>query len=188
MEGLSILLKKGQAEGVLTGIKVSRLIKILHLLFVDDVIIMTSAKLSEWIEISKILSIFCRASGMRVNTQKSTFLHTGIQQETLEELKVLYIYDFKDLSGGGGFNYLGYFLKLDSYRAEDWSWLIEKFEHRINHWCNRLLSLGGRYILVKSVLESLPVYWLALAHIPLSVLTKIRQIDILLSLVRQQEE
>jgi hypothetical protein len=100
MEGLSILLKKGQVEGVLTGIKVSRLINILHLLFVDDVIIMTSAKLPEWIEISKILNIFCRVSGMRVNTQKSTFLHMGIQQETLDELKVLYSFEFQRPFGG----------------------------------------------------------------------------------------
>jgi hypothetical protein len=67
---------------------------------------------------------------------------------------------------------LGYYLKPDRYKVEDWRWLIEKFELRINHWCNRMLSLGGRYVLVKAVLESLHVYWLALAHIPLSVLKK----------------
>jgi len=43
MEGLSLLLKKGQAEGELTDMKVSRLVKILHLLFVDDVLIMTKS-------------------------------------------------------------------------------------------------------------------------------------------------
>jgi hypothetical protein len=42
MEGLSMLLKLGQAEGKITGIKVTRTIKILHLLFVDDVLIMTN--------------------------------------------------------------------------------------------------------------------------------------------------
>jgi hypothetical protein len=131
MEGLSILLKKGQVKGVLTGIKVSRLTKILHLLFVDDVIIISNAKLSEWLEIRKILNNFCRASGLSVNTQKSTFHHTGIQHDTLAELKALFRYEFKDLSGG--FKFLGVFLKLDSDRAEDWGWLIEKFESKINH-------------------------------------------------------
>jgi hypothetical protein len=58
---------------------------------------------------------------------------------------------------------------------EDWYWLLEKFEFRINHWCNRTLSLGGSYILIKSVLESLPIYWLALAYVPISILNKIRQ-------------
>jgi hypothetical protein len=36
--------------------------------------------------------------------------------------------------------------------------------------------MGGRYILIKAVLESLPVYWMALAHIPHSVLKKLRQL------------
>jgi len=47
MEGLSLLLKNSIEEGNLTGIKVSRLIQILHLLFVVDVIIMTRASLHE---------------------------------------------------------------------------------------------------------------------------------------------
>jgi hypothetical protein len=186
MEGLSLMLKKGQADGVLTGIKVSRIIKVLHLLFVDDVIIMSKATISEWIEISNILSVFCRASGLRINVQKSTFLHTGVQQETLDELNVLFNFDFKDLSEG--FKYLGYFLKPDSYKAEDWRWLIEKFDFRINHWCNRLLTLGGRYVLVKAILESLPVYWLALAHIPLFCSKKDPTDGFFLPVVRQQEK
>jgi hypothetical protein len=48
MEGLSLLLKQGQAEGKLTEIKVSRLIRIFHLLFMDDILIMSKASLEEW--------------------------------------------------------------------------------------------------------------------------------------------
>jgi hypothetical protein len=58
MEGLSLSLKKGQYEGKLSGIKVSRIIKILHLLFVDDVLIMSRASILEWQEINKILNSF----------------------------------------------------------------------------------------------------------------------------------
>jgi hypothetical protein len=60
--------------------------------------------------------------------------------------------------------------------VEDWSWLLAKVEKRIGHWCNRWLSLGGRYILLKSVLESQPVYWMSLAAIPNSVLNKLRKV------------
>ena len=50
-----------------------------------------------------------------------------------------------------------------------------KFEKRILHWTNRLLSLGGRLVLIKSVLSSLPVYWMALVPIPQSILDKLRR-------------
>jgi hypothetical protein len=58
MEALSLLLKTTQAEGKISRLKVSRTIKILHLLFTDDVLIMTKGTLQEWIEIKEILFNF----------------------------------------------------------------------------------------------------------------------------------
>jgi hypothetical protein len=99
-------------------IKVSRLIKILHLLFVDDVLIMSKALIEEWKVIEKILCVFCRATGLVINLQKSTFHYYGVQQEVLDSFKDIYPYNFVELSEG--FRYLGYFLKYDNYKAEDW--------------------------------------------------------------------
>jgi hypothetical protein len=56
MEGLSLALKCNQEVGLLSGIKVSHFIKILHLLFVDDILLMTSGTIEEWKEISRILN------------------------------------------------------------------------------------------------------------------------------------
>jgi hypothetical protein len=58
MEILSILLKKGQEEGNLTRVKVSRVIKILHLIFVDDVLILTKESIEEWMMIKNSLEQF----------------------------------------------------------------------------------------------------------------------------------
>ena len=74
------------------------------------------------------------------------------------------------------FMYLGYFLKPLSYRVRDWYWLIKRFEHRISHWSNKLLSLGGRLTLVQAVLNSILVYWMGLALIPVSILNKLRSL------------
>jgi hypothetical protein len=101
-------------------------------------------------------------------------LATGARDEFLTELKTLFGINIRDLADG--LCYLGFQIKPSSYIARDWRWLIEKFKFRILHWCNRCLTLGGRYILIKVVLESLPVYWMALAHIPLSVLKKLQQL------------
>jgi hypothetical protein len=131
LESLSILLKKIQAEGKLSGIRVLRLTPILHLLFVDDVIIMTSATLSEWTKIYNLLNTFCSVSGLKINYQKSTFLALGAQDEFLTELKMLFVIDIQDLVDG--FIYLGFHIKPISYIARDWRWLIEKFEFRILH-------------------------------------------------------
>jgi hypothetical protein len=174
MESISLLLKKGQVEGNLTGVKVSRIIKVLHLIFVDDVLIMSKASLDEWKVIKTLLELFCCASGLKVSPQKSTFHFSGIHGESLEQFRTLFSYNFVELSVG--FCYLGYYLKAEKTTFEDWRWLIIKFEHRIKQWCNRWLTLGGRYTLAKSVLETQSVYWMALAVVPVSVLSKIRKL------------
>ena len=75
-----------------------------------------------------------------------------------------------------GFKYLGYYIKPLGYRVSDWNWMIQKYEKRICHWTHKLLSLGGRLILVQSVLSSIPLYWMGLAPIPASTLNKLRSI------------
>jgi hypothetical protein len=85
MEGLSLSLKKAQSEGHITGIKVSRMIKILHLLFVDDILIMTKASSVEWEKIQEILQVFCRASGLIINIQKSILCTRELILDTSRE-------------------------------------------------------------------------------------------------------
>jgi hypothetical protein len=109
MEGLSLLLKESKRDGKLMGVKVSIIIKILHLFFVDDVLIMTRATLQEWMEVDRLIKIFCKASGLQVNESKTTVLHAGLLEVDLIPLKILLPFNFAELSVG--FNYLGYYLK-----------------------------------------------------------------------------
>jgi hypothetical protein len=73
-----------------------------------------------------------------INWSKSIFYYSGIFGESLENLKVLFPHSFEELAKG--FWYLGYFLKADAYKPEDWRWLLSKFEDKIGWWCNRWLS------------------------------------------------
>jgi hypothetical protein len=173
MEGLGLLLKSNIDEGKITGIKVSRLQKIFHLLFVDDVLIMTREDLHEWIKIEQIVNLFCKASGLSVNQTKTTVHFDGLSKQELLPFKSILPYTFSDLADG--FKYLGYFLKIGMQKAEDWGWLLAKISKKIGLWCNRWLSMGGRYILIKTVLEGQPVYWMSMEVIPCFVLCKIRK-------------
>jgi len=74
-----------------------------------------------------------------------------------------------------GFKYMGYFLKANCYRIVDWYKLVNKFEKRIIHRTNRWLSLGGILILVKAVLQNIPVYWSTLAKFTSYIKQRIRK-------------
>ena len=111
---------------------------------------------------------------MKINVDKSCFLHYDMDEALLGRIPGIMPYRFAPLNHG--FTYLGFYLKPSGYLVKYWHRLITKFEKRINHWSNRLLSLGGRLVLVPFVLTSLPVYWCALFPIPSSILDKLRKL------------
>jgi hypothetical protein len=174
MEGLSLLMKDSLARGAVTGIKVSRLINILHLLFVDVVIIMSHAFASDWIEIVRLLGLFCKASGLSLNQHKTLVLFEGLTKAELDPFKQILPFSSSPLSSG--LRYLGFHLKIGAQRASDWDWLIEKLLKKTGLWCNCWLSLGQRYILVKLVLEAQPIFWISMEALPRSILSMIRKV------------
>ena len=82
---------------------------------------------------------------------------------------------FKMVNLEDGMKYLGYFLNHNHYIKEDWLWLIRKVKKRIYHWLHRELSLGGRLILVKLVLDIILVYCLSLENTPKFIMKNFRQ-------------
>jgi hypothetical protein len=122
-----------------------------------------------------ILQVFCTVSGLSINPLKSSVHYWGVSEAELLLLKGSIPYTFLDLKDG--FSYLGYRLKPRASSPADWSWLVAIFERKISFWCNKWLSLGGRFILVKSVLEGLAVYWMTLERIPNKIIILFRRLS-----------
>jgi hypothetical protein len=135
---------------------------------------MSSARLEEWQEIKTAIELFCRVVGLTVNQTKSIILSEGLSDLELAPFKALLNFSFRALADG--FKYLGYYLKTGPHRATDWDWLVSRFSQKITRWYNRWLSLGGRYILIKSVLEAQPVFWMSMESVPRSIINKIRKV------------
>jgi hypothetical protein len=173
IEGLSRIIQERVKDKKLEGVPVARGLNITHLMFVDDVILFGIGCMAEWKVYKEILELFCKATGMEFNQQKSLFLEAGWDDAELVLLKDLFPFEVKPLETG--FKYLGFYIKPNCYTRMDWLWLEKKFEKRILSWSHRWLTLGGRVILVKAVLESISVYWLSLEKIPKSVLNNIRR-------------
>jgi hypothetical protein len=129
MEALSLLLKKSKAENKVSSVRVSSMINILHLVFVDDVLILSKDDLTEWREIFDLILLFCKATGLQVNSSKTTMHHEGMTDSELVPLRSLLPYTFSALYLG--FKYLGFHLKTGPQRVADWSWLLTKIEKRL---------------------------------------------------------
>jgi len=96
-------------EQNISGIKVSKLLKIAQLMFVDDVLSMSKGDPLEWRVILDILQAFCNVSGLCINFSKTIVYYWGLEEVELSLLKDSLPFTFADLRLG--FKYLGYYVK-----------------------------------------------------------------------------
>jgi hypothetical protein len=122
---------------------------------------------------------------MQINGKKSTIYFHLMEDQEVEVYKVIYPFDVNPFDEG--IKYLGFHLKPNNYRKVDWVWLLAKLEKRLKSWSFIWLSRAGRLILVKTVLEAIPVYWVSLAWVPKGILEKIRRLCFRFLWVGQKE-
>ena len=77
-EGLSRALYCAKDEGIYHGISFGNNISLTHVLFVDDVIMVSDGSEQYLSSLYEILLIYCKASGMQINEKKSALYHSGL--------------------------------------------------------------------------------------------------------------
>lgn len=105
-----------------------------------------------------ILKCFQMESGLKVNIDTSRLFGIEVDREEVEEWADLLDCRF----GVVPFVYLGLPVWSSTRNKEHWRPVIEKFDNRLADRKARLISFGGRLTLVKSVLGSLPLFFLSL--------------------------
>ena len=173
-EGISRSLKDANQKGLIHGVQISPNLQITHPLFVDDVLMFGSGSVREAGRLQEILSLFSKATGMEVNELKST-LSTNLLGEE-ERMAYTRAFPYSHHLLEDGLKYLGFKLKPNDYQKQDWKWLLEKLEKRIHSWSHKWLSQADQMVLLKSVLEAIPVYWMSLSWIPKGILDAARKI------------
>lgn len=101
-------------------------------------------------------------SGLKINFHKSSVSGVGVADELVSDFAAKLHYLCKKLP----LTYLGLPLGASPRKKSTWKRVIDKFKAKLASWKRKLLSYGGRLTLVKSVLSSLPVYYLSLFKLP----------------------
>lgn len=78
--------------------------------------------------------------------------------------------------GNFSFTYLGCPVFYGRGKNVYFEEILRKISRRIFSWHNKLLSYGGRQILINHVLQSIPVYLLTVMNPPKRVIEKIHQL------------
>ncbi|GKE02138.1 RNA-directed DNA polymerase, eukaryota [Tanacetum coccineum] len=110
---------------------------------------------------------FCFEQGLRINIHK--FCIMGIGGVTHDEVtKGAQMIGCKATKIP--FKYLGVMVGGKMNRIHTWDLIINKVVARLSKWKAKILSIGGRFTLTKSVLSTIPLYYFLLFKVPKEVL------------------
>ena len=97
-------------KGHIIGFQYSPSLSLTHMLFVDDVILFGIGIVNEWGAYKDAMDLFCSATGMAVNNEKSSFLYQNVDEETrLHIATLLSSHTMAPITYG--FKYLGFSLE-----------------------------------------------------------------------------
>ena len=154
-EGLGRFLKAQVRQGLIQGWSWSNYpSSYSHLQFVDDTGLMGIACVKEVVNIRKALDTYLKASGQRINEDKSSIYFFNTPQ--LIQNRIARILRFQ--IGSLPLMYLGVPVFLGAQRRDYWQGILDKFRSKVSHWTHRWLSSAGRVILLKTVVQALPIY------------------------------
>jgi hypothetical protein len=103
-----------------------------------------------------VLLLFESVSGLKVNFHKSMLFGVNVNDSWLHEATVV----MHCKHGRVPFLYLGLPIGGDP-RLQFWQPLVERIHSRLSGWKCKNLSLGGRLVLLKSVMSFILVYFLS---------------------------
>lgn len=161
-EGLSSLLAHEEEIGGVEGIKVSRNApSISHLLFADDSLILMRATNQNANTLKRILDMYCVSSGQRVSTPKSSIFFSPNTRVNDRE-SVCGMLDI--LTEAFSDKYLDLPTMVGVDRSDCFQHLVDRVCQRLKGWKEKTLSMQGKEILLKSVVQFHPMLCLCLSY------------------------
>ncbi|GKE10842.1 putative RNA-directed DNA polymerase, eukaryota, reverse transcriptase zinc-binding domain protein [Tanacetum coccineum] len=173
VEALNVALLEAKNNDSFRMIEVGKdKVYVSHLQFADDALIMRVWSKINVLNLSRLLTCFHLASGLKVNFNKSKLFGIGVCEVERNSLASLIGCQPSNFSC----NYLGLPISANMSRCDNWLPLLERFHKRLSSWKAKTLSFGVRLTLSKSVLGSLGVYYFSIFKAPKMVIKKLESI------------
>jgi len=175
-KALSSLIRYTENERRISGVPISRGgIWINNLLFADDSLLFCKANLREWRCLQDMLAGYEAVSGQKINRGKtSVYFSRNTKQEVkeaiLQEAGVDSVQQFE--------RYLGLPVLFGRSRMSSFNSIKGRIWTKLNGWKEKLLTHAGKEILLKTVIQAIPIYTMSVFRLPK---TLIKEINALMS-------
>ncbi|XP_071918896.1 uncharacterized protein [Coffea arabica] len=136
---------------------------ITHLAFADDVLIFANGSSFSLKAIMQVLKAYQRCSRQLINVQKSYYLvHPSMPLARRRQIERITRFAWHSFP----IRYLGFPLYFGRCKSSYYGGVCQSILGRILSWKSRLLSFGGKIVLIKHVLASMPMHLLSAAVLP----------------------
>jgi len=154
---LSFLLNKKQSDQEIMGLNIARGVKnINHALFADESLLLGATSLPTAKQFKDVVDAYCEDSGSSLNKGKCHIYYWNSTARSIQAISSCF--GFATSSSWSSFKYLGLPVFQKRALSRDWLPLLEKFKFKIHSWGFNWLNLAGKIVLIKVVLNSLPIY------------------------------
>eukprot|EP00253_Pinus_taeda_P006464 PITA_06464 len=171
---LSFLLDKKLHEQEINGLCIARGTKnINHALFADDTLLLGPASVPSATKFKEVLDEFSEASGSVVNKSKCHIFSWNTTPRLLSAISRCL--GFEATTSWSSFKHLGLPISHKRPTSKEWLPQLEKFKAKIQAWGYSWLNTAGKTVLIKSVLNSLPLFQFAGLLAPASILNKMEE-------------
>ncbi|GJZ40063.1 RNA-directed DNA polymerase, eukaryota, reverse transcriptase zinc-binding domain protein [Tanacetum coccineum] len=157
MEGLHVAVEDAILAGYFRGVTVGSQ-NISHLLFADDVLFLGEWFRSNVINLVNLLQSFYRASGLKLNLQKSKLYGVGVSHDEVQQLALLTGCNSQRLP----FVFLGLPISENMAKQKGLEPIVDNFNTRMSRWKASMLSIGVQTTLLSLVLGGLGTYYFSL--------------------------
>jgi hypothetical protein len=166
-EALSSLLNHFAGLGKISGVPTCRGgTRINHLLFADDSLLFGRANLEEWMQFKDLLDIYGRASGQKINIEKTSIFFS---KNTKEEVRASILQETGLNPTQRYESYLGLPALIGRSRISSFNYIKSRIWSQMNGWKEQFLSHSGNEILIKAVLQAIPTYTMSVFKLPLTL-------------------
>ncbi|CAM8884344.1 unnamed protein product [Rhodiola kirilowii] len=157
-------LEEQQEQGLIRGVRVSRTAPMIsNLMFADDSILFVRAEVDDIMRLKSTLVKYEDLSGQQINLNKSEVCvgnNVGGDKSRLLR-SILGMKSVIKIE-----RYLGLPICFNRRKAELFSFIESRIWKKINGWKEKLLSAAGREILIKSVIQAIPIYAMSCFKLP----------------------
>ncbi|XP_010468536.1 PREDICTED: uncharacterized protein LOC104748626 [Camelina sativa] len=171
-------IRKAEADKRITGIKVAnKCPPITHLLFADDSLFFCKVDKDQCLAILEILRQYEGVSGQQFNLAKSS-IQLGHTVDTVVQTEIQGVLGITNrglgiTNLGGMGSYLGIPESLGGSKIKVFSYVRDRLQSHTTGWSARLLSKGGKEVMVKSVAMAVPTFVMSCYRLPKTITSKL---------------